>query len=253
MRFSTDSFPSSLPSWIRDWAILNRDWDAQSLSDLCIVPKGDLPTLWRLLNSEEVAPKLHAIDRRAGINHEQLQRDVTHLLSTTCASYRQAQSQLKLSPADLERQLVALAADSKKLALNVDRFRSILEDAVSMKYLTDRTSSEDPAGFSQRKRLGLRQGSYSYLYPDAPDITDILLAFSDDVSEEIFRFKKHHLNSDGGDGGPIRYQIRRVKGLMQRLFGKAENPLIAALLSAANCSPISEDRVKKFKVKKGKN
>lgn len=252
MKLSSDDFPSSLPPWLRDWAILNRDRPSTAQRDLCLVSQDDLPTLWRLLTSGEVAVRLHDLDSRRTSSPD-LRHDITDLLGMVCTSFRQSKTQLKLSPGELNKQLSALAEKSKQLGLEIDRLTSLLQDAINSEYLKQRAFAEQPAGFSRRKRAGLRQGSFDYFHPEAPSLSDLLLAFSEDVVEEITRLKKHNQKSDGGDGAPIRFQIKRIKTLTTRMFGKAENALVAALLSAANGQHIDEERIKKTKVTKGKN
>lgn len=250
MNYSTDSFPTSLPTWLRDWARLNRDWNTNSQTDLALVQTEDLPTLWKLLNDDEVASKLHSMDCRKTANTEQFRIDITEILSVTCSSYRQAQAEIRLSARELEQELTRLAAGAEKLALQVDKFTSLLQDTVNLEYLNQRAQAERPAGFSQRKRTGLRRGSFNLIYPEAPPLTDILLAFCEDIREEIVRTKNR--KADGGADAPIRFQTKRVKNLMQRLFGQANNALISALLSAANGQHIDEERIKKVKAPRGK-
>jgi len=182
-----------------------------------------------------------------------VRQDVFFLLQSACTGFRLSSMQANLSPHELEQRLTDLASKAKNLAIDADEFSYFLPDAINSAYLTERAGSDMPADFSRRRRSGLRKGTYALLHPETPSLTDLLLAFSDDILEEVSNLKRHGFKSDGGDDAAIRYQIRKLKYLMGQLFRKSNNPLIAAILSAINQQHISEDRVKKAVYKKGRN
>jgi hypothetical protein len=253
MSYSLGAFPSSTPAWIRDWAALSRDWKPGDHSEPSMVFGADLPALWRLLSNEEVAVKLSQFERRIDKDNPAVRQDVFFLLQSACTGFRLSSMQANLSPHELEQRLTDLASKAKNLAIDADEFSYFLPDAINSAYLTERAGSDMPADFSRRRRSGLRKGTYALLHPETPSLTDLLLAFSDDILEEVSNLKRHGFKSDGGDDAAIRYQIRKLKYLMGQLFRKSNNPLIAAILSAINQQHISEDRVKKAVYKKGRN
>lgn len=239
-----NKFPSTLPDWLKDWAIECATISKNTLpsEDLRFHPANEIVALLRVLRDANVAADLHALDGPQG-NVETMERIKT-LLSWACFCLSHSKTLVVGTPSVVRKELKALAKAADKLAGQIDTNKSLLWPSIDLSYLSERAATANPAGFMPKRRAGLRSGRYS-ANRALPDLVDILEAFSEDINEELASFPKRISALDGSNDACIRFQIRQVVKVYQTLFGRTNFEAIARLLSCLNDADISPDRIRK--------
>ena len=243
MILSAERFPSRLPKWIRDLAVAFRDGKPNSI-DLIVGEDG--ANIWRILSHPEVAAHLEFLDKRVRAEQKDARSDIVELLRWTCYIHRQSKKLVVETPSKLKEKLKNLAKNAEKLAIALEEQSDFLGPSINARYLLERLATSHPDGFVAI-RVGLRKARYSIEKTPAT-LADLLFTFRDDITEEISDFPRRLMSLGGGDEAPIRYQIKMMKRLYRRIFGRCDNAAIANILSAINEQYIDSERVKKTAV-----
>ncbi|NMQ07289.1 hypothetical protein E4Q08_19625 [Candidatus Accumulibacter phosphatis] len=212
---STDRFPSSLPTWIKNWARQCRDGEKPENDDFPKLMEDDIGNLWRLLSNPAVALGLEKLDRGKSADDSKYQSRVIELLEETLHFHWVSKRRVVESPSRQREKLTRLAQDVDHIAEMIESFKDFLGPALNIRYLLKRFSMEQATGFV-RKRMGL--GAPALFPTDGSQVllTDLLVTFSEDVRDELSFWPRRINGLDGGRDAPVRYQVKRIKKIVQR-------------------------------------
>jgi len=257
-RKSPAELPTILPPWLRLWALkIWQDQDQADEESESIATLKGADTLWKILTHIKTAKALtrFAKGRKGDVADKASQ--VKKFLAAACEGHYYSEQKNFLANSTKERELKAVAKASRKLAKQIRGSTEFCPHADSVKYLLERSLSQDATGFMVSHRAGLRGGKYLITNPSLSKppstgkarsvplrLPDLLDAFSEDLKEQIAITKRPKKKS-GGRNAKANYQIDRLAWKCKAIFKKVPDSLIAHTVSAITGEDIDVSRVSK--------